>query len=349
MKIAVAGGTGLVGRLVVADARSRGHDVTVVSRAEGTDLVTGDGLVEALAGCAVVVDVSNSSGTSKTKSVAFFTAATKNLLAAGAEAGVGHHVVLSIVGIDRVPFGYYEGKRRQERLVADSRLPWTVLRATQFHEFPAQLLTRMRGPFLAVPRMESATIAAREVAEHLVDLAVAVRRATSSVRRSDSSRNATVSSSNPTACRPGVRSATRATVRASAGSFLRPCPIEKIRARVASFAGTSITDSPSLSSRWARYAPTPVAPSTAHRRSGHCRPNASSCRYPLLSFTTCTQASSRSRSSITDTACDRFAGSTPSTTATITNSIQTKGRRCRADLPRAKQTPLEPHHRRLRR
>jgi len=171
VKIAIAGGTELVGRLVVADARSRGHHVRGISRAEGTDLVTGAGLVEALAGCAVVVDVSNSSGTSKAKSVAFFTAATQNLLAAGAEGGVGHHVVLSIVGIDRVPFGYYQGKRRQERLVADSRLPWTVLRATQFHEFPAQLLTRMRGPFLAVPRMESAAIAAREVAEHLVDLA----------------------------------------------------------------------------------------------------------------------------------------------------------------------------------
>lgn len=171
MKIAVAGGTGLIGRLVAEAAHLRGHDVAVISRAHGTDLVTGNGLAEALRGCDTVVDVSNSTGTSKAKSVAFFTAATRNLLTAGVEVGVRHHLALSIVGIDRVPLGYYEGKRRQEEIIAEGALPWTVLRATQFHEFPAQLLAQMKGPLVAVPRMECATIAAREVAQHLVDLA----------------------------------------------------------------------------------------------------------------------------------------------------------------------------------
>lgn len=171
MKIAVAGGTGLTGRLVVNAAEAAGHDVTVISRARNVDLVSGNGLDTALRGVDVVIDVSNTTGISAKKSVRFFEAATRNLLAAEAAAGVGHHVALSIVGIDRVPSGYNAGKLRQEALITGSRVPWTVVRATQFHEFPAQLLAAMKGPIVAVPRMRSATIAAREVAEHLVEVA----------------------------------------------------------------------------------------------------------------------------------------------------------------------------------
>ncbi len=171
MKLAVAGGTGLTGRLVVHAAEAAGHDVTVISRARKIDLVTGTGLNAALRGIDVVIDVSNTSGISRKKSVGFFEAATRNLLAAEEAAGVGHHVALSIVGIDRVPSGYNAGKRRQEELITGGEVPWTVVRATQFHEFPAQLLAAMKGPMVAVPHMRSATIAAREVAEHLVEVA----------------------------------------------------------------------------------------------------------------------------------------------------------------------------------
>jgi uncharacterized protein YbjT (DUF2867 family) len=89
------------------------------------------------------------------------------------EAGVGHHVALSIVGIDDVDSGYYAGKRLQERVVAEGGVPWSVLRATQFHEFAEQALHFVTvGPFSLVPRMLSQPVAAREVAETLVELAV---------------------------------------------------------------------------------------------------------------------------------------------------------------------------------
>jgi uncharacterized protein YbjT (DUF2867 family) len=171
MRLVVAGGTGCVGRFVVEAARGAGHEVGVISRATGTDLVSGTGLAEALQGADAVIDVSNYLGVSRSKSMQFFATATGNLLAAGAKAGVGHHVALSIVGIDRVPLGYYAGKLRQEEVLAGGDVPWTVLRATQFHEFPAQFLARLKGPLVAVPRMRSATVAAREVAEHLLELA----------------------------------------------------------------------------------------------------------------------------------------------------------------------------------
>lgn len=171
MRIAVAGGTGCVGGHVVDAARAAGHEVSVISRSSGTDLVSGRGMPEALTGVEVVIDVSNSAVISRSRSVAFFGTATRNLLAAGATAGVGHHVALSIVGIDRVPFGYYEGKRVQEKLIAQGAVPWTVLRATQFHEFPAQLLEQAKGPLVPVPRMRSAPVAAREVAQHLLEIA----------------------------------------------------------------------------------------------------------------------------------------------------------------------------------
>lgn len=171
MRIAVAGGTGVVGRYVAARARDQGHDVVVMGRTKGVDLSTGDGLAGALADVEAVIDVSNVATVSAKKSVAFFETATRNLVSAGARAGVRHHLALSIVGIDRVRIGYYAGKVAQEAAVAAADVPWTVLRATQFHEFPAQLLGRIPGPVVPVPTMRSATIAAVEVAEHLVRLA----------------------------------------------------------------------------------------------------------------------------------------------------------------------------------
>jgi len=172
MRVAVAGGTGLVGRYVVEELVAAGREPVVLSRSRGVDLVAGSaGLDAALDGVDAVVDVSNVTTTSARKSVAFFDAVGRNLLDAGERAGVRHHVVLSIVGIDRVGLGYYRGKLRQEDVVRGGPVPWTVLRATQFHEFAEQTLDRVPGPFAVVPRMRTQPIAAREVARQLVTLA----------------------------------------------------------------------------------------------------------------------------------------------------------------------------------
>ena len=172
MRIAVAGGTGVVGRHVVTALGERGHDAVVVSRGTGQDLRTGSGVPEALEGVDAVIDCSNVAATSEKAARAFFDPATRNLLAAEQASGVGHHVVLSIVGVDRIAFGYYRGKLAQEELVLAGPVPATVLRATQFHEFPGQMLERVKGPVALVPRMRSQTVAASEVATHLVDLAL---------------------------------------------------------------------------------------------------------------------------------------------------------------------------------
>lgn len=171
MRIAIAGGTGCVGRCVDQRVRELGHEPVVLARSRGVDLVTGNGLSEALAEVDAVIDVANVTATSRKASEAFFEATTTNLLAAGHAAGVRHHVALSIVGIDRVDFGYYFGKRRQEELVLAGLVPATVLRATQFHEFAAQMIAR-GGPITLVPKMLSQPVAAREVAGMLVDLAL---------------------------------------------------------------------------------------------------------------------------------------------------------------------------------
>ncbi|MDI6099366.1 NAD(P)H-binding protein [Actinoplanes sp. NEAU-A12] len=176
MRIAVAGGTGLVGRMAVEAARAAGHDVVVIARSAGVDLTTGEGLDSALRDVQAVIDATNVITTSRTKSVRFFEASTGHLSAAGRRAGVRHHVVLSIVGVERVNYGYYQGKRRQEELVRAGGTPWTVLRATQFFEFAGQLLDRVPGPVVPLPRMLSQPVAAIEVAGELVRLAVAEPR-----------------------------------------------------------------------------------------------------------------------------------------------------------------------------
>ena len=173
MRIAVAGGTGVVGGRVVEAAWAAGHQVVVVSRSEGVDLTTGRGLDAALDGVDVVVDAANVQSSRKAVVVEYFDTATRILLDAAKRAGVQHLVTLSIVGIDRAPLGYYAGKLRQEELVTAGPVPWTVLRATQFHEFPLQLLGQLRGPVVPVPTMRSSTVAARDVGEHLVRLAAA--------------------------------------------------------------------------------------------------------------------------------------------------------------------------------
>lgn len=171
MRIAVAGGTGTVGRHVVTALLAAGHDPVVLTRSSGTDLTTRDDLRVTLAGVDVVIDVSNRTTVKRRASVEFFTTVTRNLLTAGRSAGVGHYVALSIVGIDRVDLGYYEGKRRQEQLLLNSDEPATVLRATQFHEFVSLALDQMPGPLAVVPTMRTQPVAAVEVAAQLVALA----------------------------------------------------------------------------------------------------------------------------------------------------------------------------------
>jgi uncharacterized protein YbjT (DUF2867 family) len=170
MRVAVAGGTGLVGRYVVEELTAAGHHPVVLARSTGVNLVTGTGLDAALAGAEAVIDVSNVTTTSGKKAIAFFDRVAHTLLDAGEQAGVRHHVLLSIVGIDRVGLGYYQGKLRQENVLESGRTPWTVLRATQFHEFAQQTLDRVPGPLAVVPRMRTQPVAAREVAQHLVQL-----------------------------------------------------------------------------------------------------------------------------------------------------------------------------------
>ena len=172
MRMAVAGGTGLVGRYVVTELIDAGHDPVVLSRTQGVDLASGSGLDQALADAHVLIDVSNVATLSRKRSVAFFTAATRNLQEAGVRAGVRHHLVLSIVGVDRVDSGYYAGKRAQEELALAGPIDASVLRTTQFHEFAQQMLARGRGRVAVVPRRRIQPIAAREVANALVTLAL---------------------------------------------------------------------------------------------------------------------------------------------------------------------------------
>ncbi|GAB2703661.1 SDR family oxidoreductase [Kitasatospora kifunensis] len=169
MRVAVAGGTGLTGRHVVTALTAAGHQPVVLARSRGVDLVTGVGVTKAMDGVEAVIDVTNRLTARRASSIAFFEAAGRHLLAAEEQAGVRHHVALSIVGIDRVDLGYYAGKRRQEELVRAGGVPWTVLRATQFHEFTEQFL-RPGLPVTMVPRMLSQPVAVREVADALVAL-----------------------------------------------------------------------------------------------------------------------------------------------------------------------------------
>jgi uncharacterized protein YbjT (DUF2867 family) len=136
MRVVVIGGTGLIGSRLVAGLIDHGHDAVPASPNSGVNSVTGEGVAEALAGADVVVDVSNSPSFADDDVLAFFRTATTNLLTAAGDAGVGHYVALSVVGTDRLPeSGYLRAKDAQERLIRDSGLPYSIVRATQFYEF----------------------------------------------------------------------------------------------------------------------------------------------------------------------------------------------------------------------
>ncbi|GEP48619.1 SDR family oxidoreductase [Microbacterium saccharophilum] len=168
MRIAVAGATGTVGRHIVAAVEAQGDEVIPVTRSAGIDLLTRAGLERALDGVDAVVDAVNVSTLSAEKAAEFFATATGNLGSAARAAGAANVVLLSIVGIDRNPHGYYAGKVAQERALIESGAPATIVRATQFHEFAAQIAGRARiGPLPLAPTGRVQPIAAAEVGIHL--------------------------------------------------------------------------------------------------------------------------------------------------------------------------------------
>lgn len=173
MQVAVVGATGRVGRLVCGALDRAGHRVRRLSRTLGVDVYTGAGLDAALEGADAVVDVTSIRSDLTAEVVDFFATSTRTLLAAERRAGVGHHVLLSALGVNHgryVP--HYAGKRAQERLVAARGVPWTVVRAAQLHEFPAMLAERAERDGVAlVPPLLLQPLAAEDLAAVLVDVA----------------------------------------------------------------------------------------------------------------------------------------------------------------------------------
>ncbi len=171
-RIAVAGATGRVGRHVVEALEAQGHDVVAMSRSAGVDVVTGNGLANALAGVECVIDAATGSSPDQEQATAFFTAAARNLHEAGMRAGVRRMLVVSIIGCDRFTAGYGAAKVAHERAMLLGPIPVQVLRAAQFHEFVGQLVEWGRqGEVSYVPKMRTQLVAARAVAEALADLA----------------------------------------------------------------------------------------------------------------------------------------------------------------------------------
>ncbi|MGH3696276.1 MAG: SDR family oxidoreductase [Pseudonocardiaceae bacterium] len=173
MRVAVVGGTGLVGRHTTEALRHAGHDAVVIARSAGIDLITGAGLDAALVGVEAVIDVTNTIAQQPAEIREFFGTATGNLLTAEQRAGVGHHLLLSIVGIDRVEGNaHFAGKRRQEELALAGSVPVTVLRATQFHEFAAMVVEWTRQDDVAtVTPLLVQPVAASDVGKVLAELA----------------------------------------------------------------------------------------------------------------------------------------------------------------------------------
>jgi uncharacterized protein YbjT (DUF2867 family) len=170
-KIAVAGATGRVGRHVVEVLEEAGHDVVRMSRATGVDVVTGEGLSEALAGVDSIVDAASWPTNEQKPATDFFIAASRNLQEEGERAGVQRIVVVSIIGADRATTGYIASKIPHERAMQSGPIPVRILRAAQFHEFvPLFLEWGRQGDVIYVPQMRTQLVAARTVAEALADL-----------------------------------------------------------------------------------------------------------------------------------------------------------------------------------
>ncbi|MFI1386147.1 SDR family oxidoreductase [Embleya sp. NPDC020886] len=174
MRIAIAGATGNIGALTATALAKCGHDVVRISRSLGVNLSTGDGLDDALTGVDAVVDATNAPVTDRAGTVAYFGTTTRNLLAAEQRARVRHHVLLSIAGVGRNEGNaHHFGKREQERLVAAGPVPWTIVPATQFHDFAATVTswTEHDGVAEVAPLLVQ-PIAPADVADVLAEIAV---------------------------------------------------------------------------------------------------------------------------------------------------------------------------------
>ena len=166
MKIVVIGGTGLIGSKVVSKLSERGYEVIAASPNSGVNTLTGEGLAEVLEGASVVLDVSNSPSFEDAPVMEFFKTSTGNLIRYEAAAGVGHHVALSIVGCDGLPdSGYMRAKVAQEKLIEESAIPYSIVRATQFFEFVNRIAdSATEGNAVRVPPVRFQPMAADDVA-----------------------------------------------------------------------------------------------------------------------------------------------------------------------------------------
>ena len=171
-KIAVTGATGRVGSHLVAILEQRGHDVVSIARSKGVDVISGEGLDEALAGVETIIDTATGPSPEQEAATQFFTASARNLQRAGAAAGAQRIVVVSIIGIDKFQGGYNAAKMAQEQTLLEGPLPVRIVRAAQFHEFVDQLLGwTIQDGVAHVPEMRTQPVAARVVAETLADAA----------------------------------------------------------------------------------------------------------------------------------------------------------------------------------
>src|SRR5690349_12632402 len=177
MKIVVIGGTGLIGSKTVAILRRHGHEVVAASPNSGVNTITGEGVKEAVAGAQVVIDLANSPSFEDKAVVEFFETAGRNLLPAEAAAGVGHHVALSIVAVDRTDNGYFRAKLAQEKLIEAAGIPYTIIRATQFLEFLGGIAAESaNGNMVRLPPVLFQPIAADDIAPIVAEVALAAPR-----------------------------------------------------------------------------------------------------------------------------------------------------------------------------
>src|ERR1051325_618876 len=173
MKIVVIGGTGLIGSKVVAKLLERGYEAVAASPNSGVNTLTGEGVAEVLDGASVVVDVSNSPSFEDAAVMKFFQTSTRNLLTYEAAAGVGHHVALSVVGSDILPdSGYLRAKAAQEKLIKESAIPYSIVRATQFFEFLQRIADEATdGNTVRLPSVRFQPMAANDVASAVARVA----------------------------------------------------------------------------------------------------------------------------------------------------------------------------------
>jgi uncharacterized protein YbjT (DUF2867 family) len=173
MKIVIIGGTGRIGSRLKNILEQQGHQVIAASRSTGVNTITSEGLNEALSEAQVVVDVSNAPAANATEALEFFETSTRNLIEAEKKNGVTHHVVLSIVGVERMqPKGYFKAKQAQEKLVKSSGVSYTIVQATQFFEFLGNIAAHgTKGETIHLPAVSFQPIAVDDVAAILASVA----------------------------------------------------------------------------------------------------------------------------------------------------------------------------------